>query len=95
MTLLVGCVPFSKYWQVYPDPGILCQAAVSPLFVTMSLVLDVASDAYLLSVPLPMLWRADISRGRRIQLTTLFSGAILVIVTAFLRCILIVTVSTE
>lgn len=95
LTLLAGCVPLSKYWQVYPDPGILCQAAVSPLFVTTSLVLDVVSDAYLLSIPLPMVWRADMPRARRLQLTGLFSGALLVMATAFLRCITIVTVGAE
>ncbi|KAK7955260.1 hypothetical protein PG988_015954, partial [Apiospora saccharicola] len=95
MTLLAGCFPFYKYWQFYPDPGNFCQAAVSRVFILTCFILDLLTDAYLLSIPLPMLWRTDLPRPKKIGLSVVFSGAIFVMVAALLRCYFILTDSKD
>ena len=72
--ILAGCgAPFSKNWQIYPNPGskscyadlgaleynILiradhCQPAISKMDLFFTVVLNVLTDAYLLSIPLPV-----------------------------------------
>ncbi|KAK8067314.1 hypothetical protein PG997_014061, partial [Apiospora hydei] len=95
MTLMAGCFPFYKYWQFYPNPGNSCQAAVSKVFILTCFVLDVLTDAYLLSIPLPMLWRTDLPKPKKIALSVVFSGAAFVMVAALLRCYFIMTDSKE
>ncbi|KAK8017836.1 hypothetical protein PG993_014162 [Apiospora rasikravindrae] len=95
MTLMAGCFPFYKYWQFYPNPGNSCQAAVSRVFILTCFVLDIMTDAYLLSIPLPMLWRTDLPRPKKIGLSVVFSGAAFVMVAALLRCYFIMTDSKE
>lgn len=51
------------------------------------------TDTYLLTIPLPMLWAANLKPFKKIGLMILFSGGIFVIACAILRCVLIVTVS--
>lgn len=54
LTILCSCQPFHHFWQVSPDPGQLCQATNSPVYVLVVLVTNVATDLYLLSIPLPV-----------------------------------------
>lgn len=53
---------------------------------------NVITDAYLLSIPLPMLFKANIKPLRKFALIVLFGGGIFVIACATLRCVLIVAV---
>jgi hypothetical protein len=64
LTILCSCQPFHHFWQVNPDPGKLCQATNSPVYVLVILVLNIVTDMYLLSIPLPVitLWDA-VRRG--------------------------------
>ncbi|ORY71531.1 uncharacterized protein BCR38DRAFT_359048 [Pseudomassariella vexata] len=87
LTLLAGCFPFGKYWQINPDPGNFCQAAISHLFIFTCVCLDVITDTYLMSIPLPMMWKAGISNGKKFGLCALFSGAFFVMAAAILRCV--------
>lgn len=75
LSILLGCRPLHKNWQIYPDPGstssfsrptsksspltesiILdhCQPAVSLIDLYVTVVLNVATDLYLMSIPLPV-----------------------------------------
>lgn len=72
-----------------------CQAAVSRVFILTSFTLDALTDVYLLSFPLPMLWQGALPRSKKMQLSVVFSGAIFVMVAAFLRCYFIMTVSKK
>jgi hypothetical protein len=54
LTILCSCQPFHHFWQISPDPGKLCQATISPAYVLVTLVLNVITDLYLLSIPLPV-----------------------------------------
>ncbi|KAA6410620.1 MAG: short-chain dehydrogenase reductase sdr [Lasallia pustulata] len=90
--ILAGCgAPFRKNWQIYPDPGNHCQPAISKMDLFFTVVLNVTTDMYLLSIPLPMLWKAQIAPRKKAWLILMFSGGIFVMMAAILRCVLILT----
>ncbi|KAI1415134.1 hypothetical protein F5Y13DRAFT_187237 [Hypoxylon sp. FL1857] len=84
-TMLLSCRPLSKFWQIKTDPGNSCQPAVSRIFVFVAGVPNVVTDIYLLSIPLPLLWKVNISCRRKIVLISLFSGAIFSIGMSIIR----------
>ncbi|KAI1761546.1 hypothetical protein GGR53DRAFT_22665 [Hypoxylon sp. FL1150] len=85
LSLLVACQPMPKYWQINPNPGDLCLPASSTFRVFVVLIPNLITDAYLLSIPLPLLWVANIGLRRKISLMVLFSGAIFVMVASIAR----------
>jgi hypothetical protein len=70
----------------------VCQPAVSGQVVWVYFSFNVITDMYLLSIPLPMLWKSSLRPVKKVGLMILFGGGILVIACATLRCVLIVTV---
>ncbi|KAI4202652.1 MAG: hypothetical protein LQ350_002445 [Teloschistes chrysophthalmus] len=92
MAILVGCgAPFRKNWQIYPDPGNHCQPAISKMDLFFTVVLNVLTDAYLLSIPLPIFWSARIDPKKKAWLLIMFGGGIFVMMAGILRCALILT----
>ncbi|GAB1218634.1 hypothetical protein ATERTT37_007897 [Aspergillus terreus] len=91
LSILLGCRPMSKNWQIYPDPGNYCQPAVSHIDVYVTVVLNVATDLYLITIPTPMLFKARLPWREKCELLVLFSGGIFVMAAGILRCVLIVT----
>ncbi|KAJ2995461.1 hypothetical protein NUW58_g1260 [Xylaria curta] len=91
LNLFLGCRPFHNYWQIYPDPGNDCQPAVSTRVVWVYAALNILSDIYLLSIPIPMLWNTTLALPKRLGLIILFSGGVFIIVCATIRAVLIVT----
>ncbi|KKA25460.1 hypothetical protein T310_0484 [Rasamsonia emersonii CBS 393.64] len=77
LSILLGCQPMRKYWQINPDPGNLCQPTISKLYVLIVVIPNVLTDLYLLSIPLP------------ITLMALFSGAAFVIMAGIIRAVVI------
>lgn len=92
--ILFGCgLPFAKNWQINPNPGNACQPAVSRIDILMTVVLNVATDMYLLSIPIPLLWKARLPLVQKFAVAFCFSGGLFVTTAAILRCVLILTVS--
>ncbi|OJD19222.1 hypothetical protein AJ78_00835 [Emergomyces pasteurianus Ep9510] len=91
LNLFLACRPFNKYWQIYPDPGNICQPAISNQIIWVFLGFNVATDMYLLSIPIPMLWQSSIKPLKKVGLTVLFSGGLLVMACAIVRVVMIVT----
>ncbi|KAI3321839.1 hypothetical protein HD806DRAFT_502088 [Xylariaceae sp. AK1471] len=91
LNLFLGCRPFHRYWQINPNPGNGCQPAVSTRVVWVYASLNILSDLYLLSIPIPMLWHSSLKLPKKIGLIILFSGGVFVIVCALIRSVLIVT----
>ncbi|PHH61338.1 hypothetical protein CDD81_472 [Ophiocordyceps australis] len=89
--LYLSCRPFHKNWQINPDPGNICYPAVSQQIVWVYLAFNITTDLFLLSIPVPMLWKSSLRPMKKIGLILLFSGGIFVVICATLRCILIVT----
>lgn len=73
----------------------VCQPALSNQIVWVYFGFNVVTDMYLLSIPLPMLWKASLRPMKKAGLMVLFGGGIFVITCATLRCVLIVTVGTS
>ncbi|KAK2003776.1 hypothetical protein LX36DRAFT_720764 [Colletotrichum falcatum] len=90
-SIIFGCYPFEKNWQIYPDPGNLCQPAISKINILVVVVLNSLTDLYLLSIPIPMLWGAQLPLRKKLGLIVLFSGGIFVTMAGILRCVLIIT----
>ncbi|KAM0716176.1 hypothetical protein Q7P37_008690 [Cladosporium fusiforme] len=91
LTLLLSCQPFHHFWQVTPNPGPICQATNSPVYVLVVLITNVVTDLYLLSIPLPLLWGVNISLRRKLTLMLLFSGAVFIILAGTIRAVTILT----
>ncbi|RMJ21884.1 hypothetical protein PHISP_07241, partial [Aspergillus sp. HF37] len=89
--ILFGCHPMHRNWQIYPNPGNHCQPAVSKINVYITVVLNVSTDVYLISIPAPMLFKARLPWREKLELLFLFSGGLFVMMAGILRCILIVT----
>ncbi|KKY14193.1 putative short-chain dehydrogenase reductase sdr [Diplodia seriata] len=93
LTILLGCRSFPKNWQIQPNPGNHCQPAVSELNCYIVLFLNITTDLWLISIPVPMLWRALIPLRHKIGLTALFSAGVFVMMAAAIRCALILDIS--
>ncbi|KAL1849545.1 hypothetical protein Plec18170_007453 [Paecilomyces lecythidis] len=91
LSILFGCHPMHKNWQIYPNPGNHCQPAVSKIDIYVTVVLNVVTDAYLMTIPAPMLWTARLPLRRKLSLVVLFSGGLFVMMAGILRCVLILT----
>ncbi|KAL2176939.1 uncharacterized protein P884DRAFT_184018, partial [Thermothelomyces heterothallicus CBS 202.75] len=90
LSILLGCQPFQKNWQIYPDPGNGCQPAISKVDIFVTVVLNVITDIYLMSIPLPLLWKSSLRPLKKAGLMLLFSGGIFVTAAGILRCVLII-----
>ncbi|KAJ6087979.1 hypothetical protein N7467_006893 [Penicillium canescens] len=90
-SILFGCHPLDKNWQINPNPGNYCQPAVSKIDIYVTVVLNVVTDLYLISIPAPMLFKARLRWREKLELLILFSGGLFVMMAGILRCVLILT----
>ncbi|KAI1033046.1 hypothetical protein LB504_006466 [Fusarium proliferatum] len=91
MNLLLSCRPFDHWWQIFPDPGAFCHAAISPALIWTCLALNLATDFYLIMIPMPMLWKAAMPWPQKVGLIALFSCGLFVTMAAILRVVLLVS----
>ncbi|RAH70211.1 uncharacterized protein BO66DRAFT_392013 [Aspergillus aculeatinus CBS 121060] len=91
LSILLGCRPLHRNWQIHPDPGNYCQPAVSQIDVYVTVTLNVVTDVYLISIPFPILFKARLPWREKLELVVLFSGGLFVMAAGILRCVLIVT----
>lgn len=85
------CVPFEKQWQIYPNPGNNCTPAVSELQTVFVMVMNTVTDFYLLAIPLPMVWKSNLTRRKKFFLLLMFSGGFIEMAFGILRCVCILT----
>ncbi|RMI99747.1 hypothetical protein CDV36_015992, partial [Fusarium kuroshium] len=88
-SIFCGCQPFHNLWQIDPDPGNLCQPASSKLLIFLVVTLNIVTDIYLMAIPIPVLWKANVPKFKKLVLLLLFSGGVFVMVAGILRCVLI------
>ncbi|QGA20810.1 hypothetical protein EYB26_008518 [Talaromyces marneffei] len=92
LSILLSCQPMHKFWQINPDPGIyICQPTVSKVYILVGVVLNVFTDAFLLCIPLPLLWKVEIGLKRKISLMILFSGGIFIIAASIIRAAMVLS----
>ena len=72
LTLLFGCTPIAKYWRPQ-EPG-HCIDLVKADYAYGSM--NVASDALLFLLPLPMVWQLQLSRREKVGLFLIFMSGI-------------------
>ncbi|KAF5000723.1 hypothetical protein FGRMN_1564 [Fusarium graminum] len=87
MNLLLSCRSFDHWWQIYPDPGTFCHAAISPGLIWTCLSFNLVTDLYLIMIPMPMLWKAAMPWPQKVGLITLFSCGLFVTMAAILRVV--------
>lgn len=92
--VLLGCHPFDKYWQIFPNPGSMCMPAISPILIAVFLSCNIFTDLYLVSMPIPVLLRAPLRKTQKVSLISLFGCNVLVTAIAVVRAILMLKVST-
>ncbi|POR36122.1 Uncharacterized protein TPAR_03687 [Tolypocladium paradoxum] len=80
------CRPVQKNWQVVPYPGDECTMAVAN-YLTL-VVLNVMTDVVIVGIPLPLLWKAKMTIGRKIAIGALLCSGVFIIVATILRCAL-------
>ncbi|KFY46098.1 hypothetical protein V495_02649 [Pseudogymnoascus sp. VKM F-4514 (FW-929)] len=78
----VECTPFHLYWQVVPDPG-HCTTGAIQLIVFVSL--NMVTDAMLIGLPMPYLFRMRKPLKQRLSLVGLFSIGFMLLAIGFVR----------
>ncbi|TIC96846.1 hypothetical protein CH35J_007563 [Colletotrichum higginsianum] len=87
--IFLACIPFHKYWQISPDPGNSCQAAVSLPIVWTSFAANVSTDIYLILIPIPLLWESTLRLAKKIASTVVLGAGIFVLVCATLKSVFV------
>ncbi|KAK8044166.1 hypothetical protein PG993_004190 [Apiospora rasikravindrae] len=95
LSILLSCQPFPKFWQIYPNPGNVCQPTISSVYVLVVVILNVLTDAYLISIPLPLLWQVNIGLRKRLPLMALFSGGLFIAIAGSIRAHVILNSGPE
>lgn len=72
----------------------ICQPTHSRVYVFVVVILNILTDIYLLSIPLPLLWTVNLNLKRKIPLMVLFSGATFVMIAGVIRAATIMRVCT-
>ncbi|KAF4964559.1 hypothetical protein FSARC_7518 [Fusarium sarcochroum] len=80
ISILAGCQPFQNYWQINPNPGNSCQAAISKPIIWVSFAANISTDIYLIAIPLPMLWGSSLKTIKKIASTIVLGAGIFVLV---------------
>lgn len=75
-----------KNWQVRPLPPRACTFKPQNFYV--GAVLNVFTDALILAVPIPMLWRLQVRLSKKIAIGALLSSGLFVITAAIVRAVL-------
>ncbi|KAF3095745.1 hypothetical protein TWF569_003462 [Orbilia oligospora] len=85
LSIHLGCHPYHQNFQINPEPPNACQPAISKIDCYVTVVLNVLTDMYLMYIPLPLLWKAQIPLKRKFLLIAMFSGGCFIITAGILR----------
>ncbi|KAF2217635.1 hypothetical protein CERZMDRAFT_22710, partial [Cercospora zeae-maydis SCOH1-5] len=86
LTIMLSCRPFHLNWQVKPKPPEHCELRIQNFYVCT--VLNVLTDAALLAIPIPLLWKLKIPLRKKITVGVVLSSGIFVITAALTRIIM-------
>ncbi|KAH6993151.1 Alpha/Beta hydrolase protein [Fusarium venenatum] len=85
------CIPFEKQWQIDPEPQNSCLPAITYIQTIYVMAMNTATDFFLMSIPLPMIWKARMPWRKKIVIMFMFSGALLEMIFGILRAVSILT----
>ncbi|MCJ1468754.1 hypothetical protein MMC07_007384 [Pseudocyphellaria aurata] len=86
-TQLLGCSPPSKYWN--PDTPGHCINYTKAGFAYGSM--NISSDFFIFTLPLPMIWRLKLSRKEKIGISLIFMSGAITCAVAIVRYYYVVT----
>lgn len=86
LSVSLSCRPYSHNWQIKPLPGPEC--TFRPQNFWTLCVLNVLTDAALMSIPLPILWHLRVSKRRKLAVAILLLSGVFVISTAIVRMVM-------
>ncbi|KAK8019929.1 hypothetical protein PG990_005067 [Apiospora arundinis] len=89
LVAFLKCMPFDHHWQIFPNPGVNCMPAISPLQTIFVMVMNTVTDFYLMAIPIPMIWKSKLPLKKKLMIILMFSGAILEMVFGILRAVAI------
>ncbi|KAL7655772.1 hypothetical protein ACMYSQ_004914 [Aspergillus niger] len=92
ITILAACRPFNKNWQIYPDPGNSCQPAISKPVIAATFAANLATDPYLVLIPIPMLWKSSLKLVKKIAVTIVLGAGIFILVCATIKSVFLLVV---
>ncbi|KAJ5414764.1 hypothetical protein N7509_001391 [Penicillium cosmopolitanum] len=87
VAILASCRPFHKNWQINPDPGNVCQPAISKPVIAVTFAANLLTDPYLIFIPIPMLWKSSLKVIKKIATTIVLSAGIFILVCATLKSV--------
>ncbi|PVH99351.1 hypothetical protein DM02DRAFT_493352, partial [Periconia macrospinosa] len=91
LVILLVCSPVTKTWSSGPNPSAKCLGPTAQTSTYTMLIFNILTDAYLMYLPIPVIWAAKLSTKQKLGLTALFAGAVVTAVFGFMRCIQIIT----
>ncbi|KGO77306.1 hypothetical protein PITC_092660 [Penicillium italicum] len=87
ITIFAACRPFHKNWQINPDPGTVCQPAISTPVIAVSFAANLITDPYLIFIPIPMLWQSSLKPLKKIAATIVLSSGVFILVCATIKSV--------
>ncbi|KAF4969170.1 hypothetical protein FSARC_3546 [Fusarium sarcochroum] len=91
LVAFLKCIPFEKQWQIDPEPQNSCMPAITYIQTIYVMAMNTITDFYLMSIPLPMIWKARMPWRKKIVIIVMFSGAFLEMAFGILRAVSILT----
>ncbi|PZC87850.1 hypothetical protein A1F95_11188, partial [Pyrenophora tritici-repentis] len=90
LTIYLSCQPFSHYWQIVPNPGNVCQAAISKPIIWVTFVSNLSTDVHLLLIPFLMLRKSRLKKYEKVAIMLVLGAGVLVIACATLKSIYLI-----
>ncbi|CAI7618276.1 unnamed protein product [Penicillium discolor] len=87
ITIFAACRPFHKNWQINPDPGNVCQPAISTPVIAVTFASNLITDPYLIFIPIPMLWQSSLKPMKKIAATIVLSSGVFILVCATIKSV--------
>ncbi|KAI8931531.1 hypothetical protein NX059_011188 [Plenodomus lindquistii] len=84
VTVFVGCKPFRKHWQIFPDPG---ECVVGDLWLFTYEICNIVTDVLLMGVPCSLILSVKIPLMQRLRILFLFSIGLFLIAVSVLRIV--------
>ncbi|PTD08223.1 Lipase 1 [Fusarium culmorum] len=91
LVAFLKCIPFEKQWQIDPEPPNSCLPAITYIQTIYVMAMNTATDFFLMSIPLPMIWKARMPWRKKVVIMFMFSGALLEMIFGILRAVSILT----
>ncbi|KAF1928247.1 uncharacterized protein M421DRAFT_157070 [Didymella exigua CBS 183.55] len=84
ITVFVGCRPFERHWQIYPDPG---DCVVGNIWLFTYEVSNIVTDLMLMALSFTLICSVTVPITQRLRVMALFSIGILLVAISIIRII--------